>query len=384
MNRIGLLLFGAVFAMTASAQLNGDGYYRVQSIKQGRYISVIDNRGSISMATTSADLGGLRTVLGSERVVSDPSSIIYIKKMDSGYDLQSQGTGSYSIISYAIRILNLGDGAYWAYASQGSMTKYLMDEQISWMWDDDDPRRIIGQLTTIGTPSNDEADWYIKPVTATGDNYFGLTPTVSVGDSYYQSFYAAFPFTFNSTGMNAYAVTHIDATRSAVVINELTAGVPSATPVVVKCSSAVPSGNKLNVGATASSSVSGNLLTGVYFCNDVTNPLHRNVVDYDANTMRVLGKAADGSLAFIKHADLKYIPANSAYISVSADAPDELKIYTQAEYDDLLLGVNSLTVNGQQSGDVYDLKGRKVRSATTTLEGLPNGIYVINGRKVLK
>ena len=331
MNRISLLLLATAFATTVSAQLKGDGYYRVQSAKQGRYVSVIDNRGSINMSSASADMGALRTVAGFERIVSDPSSVIYIKKMNSGYDLQSQGTGSYSIINYEIKITNLGDGRYWASASAAGMTKYLKDESLSWMWGADDVRRIIGQVLAVGTPTGDEADWYIKPVE--NDNYFGLTPTVSVGSDYYQSFYAAFPFTFASTGMNAYTVTKVDMEKAAVVINELTAGVPAATPVIVKCASAEPADNKLNVGASATSSTSGNLLTGVYFCNDVASAGHRNVVAYNAATMRVLGKAANGSLAFVKQANLEYIPANTAYLTVSADAPDELKVYTQEEYD---------------------------------------------------
>ena len=348
MNRISLLLLAMTFVATVSAQLNGNGYYRVQSAKQGRYVSVVDNRGRIDVATTSADMQALRTVAGFERVVSDPSSIIYIKQMSSGYDLQSQGTGSYSIISYEIKITDLKDGCYWASASSAGMTKYLMDEEISWMWDDDDPRVVIGQLTTVGFPKESEADWYIKPVNGS-DNYFGFTPDFSVGNDYYQTFYASFPFTFSSAGMSAYAVRQVDLAKSAVVVSELEAGVPSATPVIVKCSSADPANNKINVGASVSAAVSGNLLHGVYFCNDVKAADHRNVVDYDATTMRVLGKAADGALAFVKQADLQYIPANRAYITVSADAPDELKVYTQAEYDalpdpiDVQIAVNSFT-----------------------------------------
>ena len=34
--------------------------------------------------------------------------------------------------------------------------------------------------------------------------------------------------------------------------------------------------------------------------------------------------------------------------------------------------------------DVYDLSGRKVRHQVTSLDGLPNGIYIVNGKKVLK
>ena len=34
--------------------------------------------------------------------------------------------------------------------------------------------------------------------------------------------------------------------------------------------------------------------------------------------------------------------------------------------------------------DVYDMSGRKVRHQVTSLDGLPNGIYIVNGKKVLK
>ena len=34
--------------------------------------------------------------------------------------------------------------------------------------------------------------------------------------------------------------------------------------------------------------------------------------------------------------------------------------------------------------EVYDMNGRKVRTATTSLDGLPKGIYIVNGRKVIK
>jgi hypothetical protein len=57
--------------------------------------------------------------------------------------------------------------------------------------------------------------------------------------------------------------------------------------------------------------------------------------------MRVLGTAADGSLAFVKDNNLKYIPANTAYITVSASAPDVLIVTDQ----------DSPVVPGDLSGD---------------------------------
>lgn len=384
MKKSGLLLLAAAFATTASAQLSGDGYYRVQSNNQKRYISVVDNRGSVNLSSNQADLGALRTVLGFERIVSDPSTIIYIKKMTTGYDLQSQGTGSYQIISYEVNIRNLGDGTYWASASKAGMTQYLKDGTISWMWDDDDPRRIFGNVATTGTPDIN-TDWNIKPISTADECYFGLTPDVAVSSGYYQTFYAAFPFSFNSAGMNAYAVTKVDETKAAVVIGELQNGVPASMPVIVKCSSANPAGNKLNIGVTASATVSNNQLKGVYFCNDIDNPVHRNVVNYDPATMRVLGKAGDGSLAFVKQAGLAYIPANRAYITVSADAPEELKVYTQAEYDALPDDTLRGDLNGDGMVDGLDyvmvvnmiLENRNVAEADLNGDGIVNGLDLV-------
>ena len=34
--------------------------------------------------------------------------------------------------------------------------------------------------------------------------------------------------------------------------------------------------------------------------------------------------------------------------------------------------------------DVYDLSGRKVRHQVTSLDGLPKGIYIVNGKKIMK
>jgi uncharacterized protein YjdB len=34
--------------------------------------------------------------------------------------------------------------------------------------------------------------------------------------------------------------------------------------------------------------------------------------------------------------------------------------------------------------DVYDLSGRKVRHQVNSLDGLPDGVYIVNGKKILK
>lgn len=43
-----------------------------------------------------------------------------------------------------------------------------------------------------------------------------------------------------------------------------------------------------------------------------------------------------------------------------------------------------MTDPGLHSGNVYDLNGRLIRQGSTSLEGLPRGIYIVGGKKVLR
>ena len=50
-----------------------------------------------------------------------------------------------------------------------------------------------------------------------------------------------------------------------------------------------------------------------------------------------------------------------------------------------IININSKTLNTSPDNDnVYDLNGRMVRSGSTSLEGLPRGIYIVGGKKVVK
>ena len=41
------------------------------------------------------------------------------------------------------------------------------------------------------------------------------------------------------------------------------------------------------------------------------------------------------------------------------------------------------TISAKNPVDIYTLQGRKVRTEAKTLEGLPKGVYIVNGRKVV-
>ena len=52
--------------------------------------------------------------------------------------------------------------------------------------------------------------------------------------------------------------------------------------------------------------------------------------------------------------------------------------------DDETTGVDVLGEGEIKPYDVYDLNGRMVLHQVTSLEGLSNGVYIVNGKKVLK
>ena len=54
---------------------------------------------------------------------------------------------------------------------------------------------------------------------------------------------------------------------------------------------------------------------------------------------------------------------------------------------DFIYSVGSATsinaIMAGQPADVYTLTGSKVRHAATSLDGLPKGVYIVNGKKVI-
>lgn len=313
-----LFLASFVATVSAFAQLNGDGYYRLQNYMSKRYAYVTDDKGSLNYTATTADMNAIQLWKGFEKASSDPATVIYLKNVDSNkYDIQAQGTGLYAMLQSHITIRAASNGTYYAYATSSGLTKYLGDGEKA---DCDD-----GVLS--GETSGQWRCWYITPVDASGSNYFGVKAEISVGGSYYQPFYTSFPYSFVSSDMKAYYISKVD--NGMAVMKEITGTIPAATPVFIKASSADPANNKLNIGGSAGA-VAGNLLKGVYFNNSMKT--HYNRVAYDASTMRMLGVTSDGSIGYVT-ASIDFVPANVSYLSVPAGTPAELKIVTEEEYN---------------------------------------------------
>ena len=74
------------------------------------------------------------------------------------------------------------------------------------------------------------------------------------------------------------------------------------------------------------------------------------------------------------------IPANSWYLSVSSSAPSEMKMVTAEQY---ATGIKDITVKPATLYNVYTLEGVQIKKNATSISDLHQGIYIINGKKVV-
>lgn len=339
-----LVSFVGFTSLQAQSSYTGDGYYRVKNVNTERYITVIDGYGKVDIQSTSADMGAIETVRDFENIVSDPASIIYIKKEGGGYNLFCQGVETYKMIHY---YFNIGYtkrlDAYQVSASSAGMTLSLSDTEKP------------GSVKSVVNTKDNLINWYIQTLSQEDGYYFGIAPDITIGSTYYKSFYASFPYSFASEGMKAYYVTMVDPVLKAAVWKDVsTKDVPAAMPVFIQCSAKSAASNKFDIHdskETIPSDMSADM-KGVYFLRDrsqKTNP-HRFVTENDTATMRILGKTTDGSIGLVKCKD-QFIPKNTAYVVVPAGSPKEFKLMTQEEYDKIprTIPVSSITLDKSEA-----------------------------------
>ena len=91
----------------------------------------------------------------------------------------------------------------------------------------------------------------------------------------------------------------------------------------------------------------------------------------EASTLNVTGweVTADGTSNNYQGARLEF------------DMPQCNKLAIKALFD--TTGISIIPTSDTKSQDVYDLNGRKVRSGSMSLDGLPRGIYIVGGKKVV-
>lgn len=377
MKKILILSLAAAFAFPAMADLGGAGYYRVENYKTERWVSVIDNRGSIDLGSTSADLQAIRLQRDFSVVSGDAASVLYIKSVGSEYQITTQGTGIYEIIDHYLRLRENGSAngqkLYMAYGTYNGATRYLGDGTVG--------DRDFGGMSTATT--GDYRKWYILPISADSDNYFGANADLEVNGTFYTTMYASFPYSAYTEGVKFYYVSRT--IGECAELKELEGTVPENTPVIIECAGETASENRLNVGGEASA-ITGNAMGGFFFNCSLGG--HINRLAYNPKTMRLLGRCSDGKLGFVT-ADIDYIPANTSYLKVAEDAPSEIRIVGTEEYDEYYkyyTGVEGVTADTDRQTDIYTMTGILLHKGATheQIEALPAGMYVIGGKKIVK
>ncbi len=386
MKRLILSIFAGLLSLSVCPQIAGDGYYRVSNLKTGRYVYVTDNTGSINVQATTAEMGAIQLWKDHSRTYSDPASVIYIEKKgtNSGgdyYDLQSQGTGTYSIIGYYV-FAHYSNGYYQVYAEG----KYLSDDNYG-----------SGDQGSMGTKrTGDYRRWIVSKID-NKDEFFGITPSIECGGRRFHPFFADFGFRPASDGMKVWYISQIDS--DGVVIKEFTGDVvPARTPVIIECSETDPALNRLELVHNISAGPADNKLKGVFFNNPQRSKSKDARTVFDPATMRVLGVRADGSLGYVLSdvqpdatTKKQYLTANQSYLPVGEGFPSSLRIMTEAEYEALLAhradsiaASVRLVAPGKTLEKVYQISGRFVGELTAgEIEMLPAGVYIIGKRKVV-
>jgi hypothetical protein len=302
--------------------------------------------------------------------------VLYLLPLGDGvYDIQAQGTGAMQIVQHGLN-LKIISGYYYAYAERSGVSLYL--KEVFDDWSEESQYGPAGMLKTLEYSATDKGmRFQIMPMDA--DNYFGVLPDFSVNGAYYKSFYASFPFRTASSGMAVYSVTKIDKAKGVAVYEEINGAVAGGTPCFIKCATNQPTNNRLDILMSTPSAVSSNVLKGVYFCNtpnEAASVEHRNFVTFNPQTMRVLS-SLNGKLAYVKNAPdnlffiedgVKYIPANTSYLQVDADAPDVLTLMTKEEYE------TSAILPGDVNGD-GSVNAADVSAVINHILGRPNTTF---------
>lgn len=418
---ITLAFAGAISAFSQPAE----GYYRVKNAQTNRYVSIVNDK--IDNANrASLERGGSGNVFAlrmkdQAEVISDPGSIIYLSPAsEKEYILEGQGMNTYQLSKLYLTIFTgteyradgvaVGStlsGAYWMHGTASGVRRYMFDTvtkvDIDYNWD---TNKVKGyacmEAAGVSKGVDAKANWYFNPIDNVNE-YLGLTPEVEADGKYYTTIYCSFPIKVGE-GMKVWTIkeyTKNNNLAEAAQIVEVEDGiVPANTAVIIECKSKDPADNKVTLLTAAE--VSGKKLTtvleGRYFSyiprasdglGENTNMAElKDALPYTPAQMRVLG-SVDGKLSLVKPSENgkdkqlvvtnsnKYMLPNKAFLWF-ANLPEVITLTTEA------LSIRTFGQEKAQDTDIYNLQGQKVADKGTSVDELPRGLYIINGKKVIK
>jgi len=108
----------------------------------------------------------------------------------------------------------------------------------------------------------------------------------------------------------------------------------------------------------------------------IVTPINLSVAKSRGNATR----GDDGSSVFEgvnKETCVLYVPDGSIELYKAAPIWNEFKHIASTT------GINGITMGDEKRFDVYNMQGQKVKSRAIDLNGLPRGVYIINGKKLI-
>lgn len=76
--------------------------------------------------------------------------------------------------------------------------------------------------------------------------------------------------------------------------------------------------------------------------------------------------------------------AIKGFRAVLIDGTNATRVFTQWSLDGTTTGIGNIDANVIQRFNIYNTNGQMVRHAATSLDDLPHGVYIVNGKKVIK
>lgn len=209
-----------------------------------------------------------------------------------------------------------------------------------------------------GETAKDEDDAATYQVTSTGSDGVATTPTVAITDDKEVSGSFAIPETVTYHS-KTFTVTEIG--ESAFENNK------NLTEVTIPSSIT-------SIGDKAFKDCSNLKAITVY----ITTPVSLAVAGTRGGTTRAVSASVFDGVN--KTLCILYVPDGS--VELYKAAPVWKEFLHIAPLSSNPTGISGVIKTEDEPFDIYNLQGQKVKSKVTSLEGLPRGIYIINGKKV--
>ena len=188
-----------------------------------------------------------------------------------------------------------------------------------------------------------------------------ISNTVDVTAAGYATLYLGYPVAIPA-GVEAYVVSAVN--DGWVALEQVTGVLPAETGVIVKAGQ----GEYEFVYSADEAATISSLLKGTVAAENVTPAGTAYVLSAPAGVVGLyIAELAEG--AFLNN-------ANKAYLDVTSS--DAIASYSFNFDWNGTTGIEGVVAEGAQDGAIYDITGRRVKAITAP------GIYIVNGRKVVK